>query len=284
MQGSIAYWVVGWISVHRITRRIHRRIIRSDSTEIDCFDLHFFLNAEVPICARVKGCETLNFPMTTYESHWLPSTWNTMDTGNRFEHPIWCNTLKWPSDICNRADYKCKDDWGVSWLELFFNFCLCTRKFFPIRIEGRKKDSVYIDFHSKEAMLNFGKKRAANMQTLCMERLIRTLEKLQQVTLFPKFQSNQCKSLMRFGYTGKHTGVPCRPLMQKQQETMEWVRKFLVKARYEGHLGQTPILPDGQAIIDFPPLVEKDSQQRWAMYFQIKGKQRRDRIAQEAGA
>ena len=72
--------------------------------------------------------------------------------------------------------------------------------------------------------------------------------------------------------------------MQKQQETMEWVRKFLVKARYEGHLGQTPILPDGQAIIDFPPLVEKDSQQRWAMYFQIKGKQRRDRIAQVAGA
>ena len=65
---------------------------------------------------------------------------------------------------------------------------------------------------------------------------------------------------------------------------MEGVRKFLVKARYEGHLGQTPILPDGQAIIDFPPLIEKESQQRGATYFQIKGKQRRDRVAQVAGA
>ena len=45
---------------------------------------------------------------------------------------------------------------------------------------------------------------------------------------------------------------------KNKQETMEWVRKFLVKARYGGHLGQTPILPDGQAMIDFPPLIEKD--------------------------
>ena len=60
---------------------------------------------------------------------------------------------------------------------------------------------------------------------------------------------------------------------------MEWVRKFMVKARSEGHLGQTPILPDGQAIIDFPSLTEKKPDERWAIYFQIKGKQRRDRLA-----
>ena len=192
---------------------------------------------------------------------------------------IWCSTLKWPVNICDQADYRRKDDWGISWLELFFNFCLCTRRFFPIRIEGRKKDSVYIDFHSDEALLNFGKKRAANMQTLCMERLIRALEKLQQCTLFPTFKSNQCKSLMRFGYAGKHTGIPCRPVMNKQTETMEWVRKFMVKARSEGHLGQTPVLPNGQAIIDFPSLIEKKPNERWAIYFQIKGKQRRDRLA-----
>ena len=192
---------------------------------------------------------------------------------------IWCYTLKWPSNFGDLYSYKRKDDWGISWLELFFNFCICTRKFFPIRIDGRSKDSVYIDFHSDEALLNYGSKRAANMQTLCMERLIRTLEKLQQVQLFPSFQSNQCKSLIRFGYMGKHTGVPCRPLMHKQKETMEWVRKFLVKARSEGNLGQTPHLPEGQSCINFEPLVELTPEQRWATYFKVKGQQRRARLA-----
>lgn len=32
---------------------------------------------------------------------------------------------------------------------------------------------------------------------------------------------------------------------------------FQTLVRSEGHLGQTPILPDGQAIIDFPPWIEK---------------------------
>ena len=197
---------------------------------------------------------------------------------------IWCYTLKWPPNICDLHDYKRKDDWGISWLELFFNFCLCTRMFFPIRIDGRSKDSVYIGFHSDIAMLNYGSKRVANMQTLCMERLIRTLEKLQLFRLFPSFQTNQCKSLMRFGYTGKHTGVPCRPLMHKQQETMEWVRKFLGKARCEGHLGLTPILPEGSPSISFPALNEISPDKRWAEYFKIKGQQRRNRLAADDGA
>ena len=131
--------------------------------------------------------------------------------------------------------------------------------------EGRKKDSIYIDFNSLEALLGHGDKRAAKYQTLCMERLIRALEKLQNATLFPAFKTNQCKSLMRFGYTGKHTGVPCRPLMERSQETMEWVRKFLKRSRYEGHLGQTPILPDGIASINFQPLIEKTSRSKMGL-------------------
>ena len=192
---------------------------------------------------------------------------------------MWCYTLKWPSDINAQPNYKRKDDWGISWLELFFNFAICTRFFFPIRTEGRSNDSTYIDYNSEEAFLNHGSKRAANMQTLCMERLIRALEKLQQIRLFPVFNSNQCKSLLRFGYTGKHTGVPCRPLMHRQGETMVWLKKFLVKARYEGHLGQPPILPEGEASIFFEPLVEVTSDQRWKNYYSIKGKQRRERMA-----
>ena len=59
---------------------------------------------------------------------------------------------------------------------------------FPIRVEGRNKDSVYVDFHSQEAMLNFEKKkRAANMQTLCHCEAHSYLGEIaSQVTLFPK--------------------------------------------------------------------------------------------------
>ncbi len=60
---------------------------------------------------------------------------------------------------------------------------------------------------------------------------------------------------------------------------MEWVRKFLVKARSEGHLGQTPHLPEGQSCINFEPLVELTPEQRWATYFKVKGQQRRARLA-----
>ena len=60
---------------------------------------------------------------------------------------------------------------------------------------------------------------------------------------------------------------------------MVWLKKFLVKARYEGHLGQPPILPEGEASIFFEPLVEVTSDQRWKNYYSIKGKQRRERMA-----
>lgn len=60
---------------------------------------------------------------------------------------------------------------------------------FPIRVEGRNKDSVYVDFHSQEAMLNFEKK---NEQQTCRHcatvRLIPTLEKLlPKLLCFQKF-------------------------------------------------------------------------------------------------
>lgn len=58
----------------------------------------------------------------------------------------------------------------------------------------------------------------------------------------------------------------------------------MIKSRYEGHLGQSPTIPDGQAIIDFPPLIEKEPHQLWAAHFQIQGKQTRNRVAKEAGA
>ena len=72
--------------------------------------------------------------------------------------------------------------------------------------------------------------------------------------------------------------------MFKTLVTMEWVRKFLGKARCEGHLGLTPILPEGSPSISFPALNEISPDKRWAEYFKIKGQQRRNRLAADDGA
>ncbi len=195
---------------------------------------------------------------------------------------LWCETLRWPREILDKQDYNRKDYWGISWLELVFNFCLCSQQYFPIRISGRSTDSCYISYTSDEALLAYGAKRAVHMQTLCMERMIRALENLQEKKIFPSFRSNQCKSLIRYGYTGKHTGIPCRPVMQKQKETIQWVKKYMHNARIKGSLTDPFSIPNQQATISFEQIPELPACERWKKYFQLQDIKRRARKAAAA--
>ena len=196
----------------------------------------------------------------------------------------WCETLRWPSDILDSYDYRPKDDWGISWLELLFNFCLCSQQYFPIRKSGRSIDSCYIPYNSEEARLAYSAKRAVHMQTLCMERLIRSLENLQEKKIFPSFRSNQCKSLIRYGYMGNHTGIPCRPIMLQQQETLQWVKKYMHQARIKGSLTEPFHIPGAPVILTFPPLIEISAKDRWKKYVQLQDKRRRARKAAKAAS
>ena len=62
----------------------------------------------------------------------------------------WLHTIQWPDGP------SAPHDWGVSWLELLFNFYLCTGQRFPVRIEtvqGRKTQiQQYVPFDSNEAV------------------------------------------------------------------------------------------------------------------------------------
>lgn len=196
----------------------------------------------------------------------------------------WCESLRWPTDILDNPGYNRKDDWGISWLELLFNFCFWSQMCFPIRKSGRSIDSCYISFNSEEALLAYAAKRAVHMQTLCMEGMIRSLENLQDKEIFPSFDSNQCKSLIRFGYNGKHTGIPCRPIMLYPKETMQWVRKYMHQARIKGSLTDPFKIPMSQPCIVCDHIEELSAEERWKKYFQQQDIKRRASKAAKNGS
>lgn len=196
----------------------------------------------------------------------------------------WCESLRWPTDILDNPGYNRKDDWGISWLELLFNFCFWSQMCFPIRKSGRSIDSCYISYNSEEALLAYAAKRAVHMQTLCMEGMIRSLENLQDKKIFHSFDSNQCKSLIRFGYNGKHTGIPCRPIMLYQKETMQWVRKYMHQARIKGSLTDPFKIPISQPCIVCDHIEELSAKERWKKYFQQQDIKRRASKAAKNGS
>jgi hypothetical protein len=62
---------------------------------------------------------------------------------------VWARQLQWPKEYKE----KDKNDWGMSWLELIFNFYITTGFNMPIRTEGYGAKSVYVSYRSSEALL-----------------------------------------------------------------------------------------------------------------------------------
>eukprot|EP00438_Fugacium_kawagutii_P032592 Skav236458 [mRNA] locus=scaffold1758:491624:494703:+ [translate_table: standard] len=54
---------------------------------------------------------------------------------------IWLQKLKWPK--MDEAFKPHRSDWGISWIELFYDFHAFTGMFFPVRIQGLGKSSKY---------------------------------------------------------------------------------------------------------------------------------------------
>ena len=53
----------------------------------------------------------------------------------------WLQLLKRPQNISH--DYSCRDDWGVSWVELFVSFLLSTGMHMPVGISGTAATSNF---------------------------------------------------------------------------------------------------------------------------------------------
>ena len=187
---------------------------------------------------------------------------------------LWLATLTWPSDI--NEDYERVDDWGISWFELVINFTLMMQTFFPVRIQGQGSFSVYVPYNSEEAIIGYPKRRAAYTQSFCLLKAVGAIQSVSRQVLMPKFKSKQCRSLSRLGFHEKYTGLPCRPGMLLQTQTMDIVWDYIQKIGPNGFLDRPLEIPVQAPWATFPPLDEISPDLRYKNYLRILKQHRRN--------
>ena len=179
----------------------------------------------------------------------------------------WARCLRWPDNA--DETYQNDSDWGISWFELLVSFCLATRCFFPIRIQGLGGDSVYTEYNSSDALLCHPSKRAAFNQAWCLQKTIQNIQSISDQVIFPTFKSEKflkCKSLARLGFNAKHSGIPCRPWLPNNSLTMQVVWKYLHTLSYKQGLDRPIVLPPGEPLVHFENIPSLTAKERYCRY------------------
>ena len=123
----------------------------------------------------------------------------------------------------------------------------------------------YVHYFSDNGFLQPKSIRSVNNQVCALEKLIRQIENLTRLQVIPKFVSNRkkpCLSLSRLGFDAKVAGLPCRPKLERNAETMAQVKKYLVCLKGVPKLHEP--LPEcvGDPLIPFLDFEEFDPKQR----------------------
>ena len=179
----------------------------------------------------------------------------------------WLKLLKWPD--APAETYNHTEDWGISWFELTVSFIISSQLYFPIRVKGLGSESVYADYHSPECLIQHPKRRAAYVQTFCLQKLISALQTVSGLKLFPKFHKAKCRSLQRLGFTEKHTGIPCRPIFPHQEATMKYVWQYLQSIGHGGYLNKPMDVPKIAPILPVCTISEIPADQRYKNYLRL---------------
>ena len=181
--------------------------------------------------------------------------------------------LSWPENY-GEAD---KSDWGMSWLELVFNFYIVTGYNLPIRTEGSGAKSVYISYQSPEAILLPKAKRAASLQILTFRNLLQNLQTLIGDVFFPEFKESKCRSLQRLGHACPVAGVPRRPMIPRQEETITAVRQYIMSLQSSAALFQVIYIKDVQPTLQLKSIEDPPTDIRFKRYAQFMKKLRKTR-------
>eukprot|EP00438_Fugacium_kawagutii_P031368 Skav216014 [mRNA] locus=scaffold833:343710:344996:+ [translate_table: standard] len=189
---------------------------------------------------------------------------------------FWLQTLLWPPDV---ETTQAASDWGISWLELFFDFNISTAMTFPIRVEGLKKQSKYVEFHQQEAQILPQQKRSPAYQAFCLQKMISTIETISGLTFMPRFKSGKCTSLNHLNLQGKTSGVPRRPTLRHPKETMCAISEYFCKTN--GKLVQShAFIPwTGETSVDVPMVNELPTDERCKLYQKLMKRMSRARTA-----
>eukprot|EP00435_Cladocopium_sp_Y103_P010479 s2347_g2.t1 len=137
----------------------------------------------------------------------------------------WLAACAWPPDVSK--DYAKPDDWGISWLELLFSFCLFTNKYPPVKTDGQYKAANFWNYTSDQALLQPSSARAASRMYYVFQQAILAMKTVTLVNLIPEFTSKKCTSLRRFGFKGTFAGLPCRPRLPNPAETIQTVFEYI---------------------------------------------------------
>ena len=136
----------------------------------------------------------------------------------------WAQLLRWPVGMT--PDYLQDNDWGITWVELYFSFLWATGVHIPIKVSGTAYTTRMIDFTLPEAMLLPHSKRSLASQTTCFQRSLSALNHLTGQKWFPHFNSGRVTSLKHLGWSVQATGIPCRPILPCQYDAMRAVYKI----------------------------------------------------------
>eukprot|EP00438_Fugacium_kawagutii_P019922 Skav203126 [mRNA] locus=scaffold3040:49685:51112:+ [translate_table: standard] len=189
---------------------------------------------------------------------------------------FWLQTLKWPPDVPKSGD---STDWGISWIELFFDFHVSTAMTFPIRIEGLKKQAKYVPLDHPDVALLPSQKKSPAYQAFCLQKMISTIETISGLKFMPHFKSHKCSSLNRLGLQGKTAGVPRRPTLRYPEPTMLAVSNYF---RYtDGKLVQSHAFDhfDGVPTVDIPDVTDLRTDERCRLYQRLMKRASRARTA-----
>ena len=177
---------------------------------------------------------------------------------------LWASMLRWPIQM--DPSYNRPDDWGIAWVELFINFSLVTGLYFPIKISGVGAKTVFAAFESEEALLAPKSRRSLAIQTLCFQRSLCSLNSFFNGLWFPKFDSNKCRSLTHIKWEVQAAGIPCRPVLPLQSQTLSTVQKIAFSMGEKYKLSEPFVRPDIPKILDSINLPDLDPNVRCSKY------------------
>ena len=151
------------------------------------------------------------------ELHYIvhASRWGTSYTATLVE---WISTLEWPLELDNA-----RPPIGITWVELAVNFLLLSQRSIPINI----RENGISNYKNNEDHEGFDVK--AYSFTSMVNSFRDSLEHLQylaQTPILPTMSPTKVKSICLLGCGHLKQGIPCRPRMLKQKETLDVLTNF----------------------------------------------------------
>lgn len=147
------------------------------------------------------------------------------------------------------------------------NFGVIAQRLFPIPIDPKVRHVTYVEYGSNAALMLPPTARAANGQVFAFKKLIRQLSKFLKVDLIPQYpqpHKKPCQSLAKLGFATQAAGIPKRPIIPCQKETMEIVRSYLDNLTGKQSLDKPISIPYSTPIVPCPDIADLTPQQRYS--------------------